>query len=125
MENKNKSWIWIAVCNYFILFIFLPFFVLELTTETVTICILILWSIVFPFLASQKGVKPVYFFKQMLLFYLLVMLYHPRGIYGIFTGGSLDFSPAWLDALYIIFFISIGQFVVAKITNKFLRFFND
>lgn len=110
MHNKT-SWISIAVGNYIMLFLTFPHVVLELTDEVICTIGVILWVILSAVVISFKNAPPKHFLRQMILFYPLVMIYHPRGIYGIYTGGTLDFSPAWLDALAFVLLISLVQFL--------------
>ena len=114
MKDKY-NWAVVAIANYLVLFLICPFILLELTNEVICTVGVVLWTVGGAVLFSGKAVRPGQFLLQSLLFYPLVMLYHPKGIYGIHTGGSLDGAPAWVDALVFVILISVSQFIVGRI----------
>ena len=115
---KKTAWIIIAVVNYLMLFLVFPHVVLELASETICTVGIVLWVILSAVIISLKNVQSKNFLLQAFPLYPLVMVYHPRGIYGIHTGGTLDFSPAWLDALVFVLFISFAQCLIGAITLR-------
>ena len=113
-EHKRFFWLVTGGVSYCVMFLLLPL-AGELINETfATICV-ILFCLLFPVFAITQSIRPRHFFFQWPVLYSLVMMYHPKGIYGIHTGGMLDFSPAWLDALMITGLMALGQWLAALV----------
>lgn len=118
--NKIESII-ISLVNYVVLFIGIPFIVLPLTNEFFTLVSVCVWMVMFSIFCALKGKKAKYFLLRFLSLFCFVMFYHPNGIYGIDDGGCLDFSPAWLDALIVVFVICVVQYGITAAIGYIVR----
>lgn len=99
------------VINYFIAFLLLPFTVLKVSNEAVTLIILTLWLVVVTVL-ERKHLKVRHILLGIVPMWLLVLAYCPNGLYGIGNDGILDFSPKEFDALVVCTVISLFQVAV-------------
>ena len=117
--NKFLAALLLSFLNYVVGFIILPFTVLKLGTEAGTIILLSLWLVVSAFWMRDR-IKVRYLFIGILVTWLMILIYCPRGLYGIGTDGIMDFIPKELDALGISILFVIVQTGVILI-NRLVR----
>ena len=97
--------------NYVVAFVFLPFSILQVTSELFTLISLAFWLVAVA-IWERRYLKIRHIFLGIVLMWILVLVYCPDGLYGIGNDGILDFSPKEIDALFVCSAIALFQVTV-------------
>lgn len=108
---------------YLWLFIFSPSFLIKNTPDEVWITISIIFVITFLiFTITHKVNKARFWFVGIFIMWALVLIYHPKDLYGISDPSTgFDFTSAKFDALIFsigLFLVQLTIIIAVKIVNK-------
>lgn len=104
----------ISGAAYLFSFIFVPYVILSFANEIVAIAAVVASAVILAAGAAVWELKPRWLWLSIPLMWALIMAYCPEGLYGIESGGNLDFFPASLDAA--AFSLAYGAGMVAAAT---------
>ncbi len=96
-------------------FVFVPYVLLSFTGEGVAVAAVVMSAVLLGAVGAALELKLRWLWLTAPMLWSLIMAYCPRGLYGIESGGGLDFFPASVDAAAFALAYCIGIVTAAAI----------
>lgn len=114
----------ISGAAYLFSFVFVPHVLLSFTTEGVAVAAVVASAVLLAAGAVAWELKPRWLWFAAPLMWALIMIYCPRGLYGIESSGNLDFFPASVDAAVFSLAYGTGLVAAGTVTAIFKKLVN-